>query len=156
MSLAIGGMHCATCAQTLHMALSKAPGISNVTVNFASEQAMVVIDPDSVTRDSLAAIVSSAGFSLINVSEPGVTAINDIPLQNKHSDIYKMITGFTAGFILMLFGMKLAALSPWLPAVIAIPVFLYTGLSIFSAACLVNHLSISIPLSALDICGVSP
>jgi Cu+-exporting ATPase len=133
-TLAIGGMHCATCAQTLRNALTKAKGISSATVNFASEQAVIVADSECVSKDNLAALVKSAGFSLLGYSEPGTSDMPEIPAQNQKPELYKMIVGFSAGCILMFFGMKLAGLSKWLLPAIAIPVFLYTGVSIFSAA----------------------
>src|SRR3989344_9570052 len=38
-TIAISGMHCATCAQTIEKALSKTKGVVKAGVNFASEKA---------------------------------------------------------------------------------------------------------------------
>jgi P-type Cu+ transporter len=134
LTLAIGGMHCATCAQTLQRALSKTGGITDARVNFASEQAVVIVDTEVVSQEKLAAIVRSSGFTLLGSSESGTPVILKNSTKNTPVELYKMVVGFTAGFILMFFGMNLEAVSKWLPAAIAIPVFLYTGAAIFSAA----------------------
>jgi Cu+-exporting ATPase len=62
--LPIEGMTCAACATRLEKALSRVPGISAATVNFALEQADVTVDPDQLTPADVAAAVGRAGFSV--------------------------------------------------------------------------------------------
>ena len=46
--IAISGMHCATCAQTIEKALSKTKGVIKASVNFASEKANVEYDKSKI------------------------------------------------------------------------------------------------------------
>jgi Cu+-exporting ATPase len=51
--LAVTGMTCASCSARVAKALKKAPGVTEATVNLASEQAEVRFDPALVTPDRL-------------------------------------------------------------------------------------------------------
>lgn len=61
--LAISGMHCSSCATIIQRELKKVPGVSDATVNFASEKANITHDHDSVHVDSLIAAVKKSGYS---------------------------------------------------------------------------------------------
>jgi Cu+-exporting ATPase len=63
--LAVTGMTCASCSARVAKALKKAPGVTDATVNLASEQAEVRFDPALVTPDRLVAAVESAGYGVI-------------------------------------------------------------------------------------------
>ncbi len=69
LTLHIGGMHCATCAQTVTNALEKVPGVRRAQVNFAAETAQVEIEP-GVEVSSLIEAVRAAGYE---ASEPEVS-----------------------------------------------------------------------------------
>ncbi len=60
-SLAIGGMTCASCAMRIEKKLNKLDGVT-ATVNYATEQAKVDA-PEGVSVDELIAAVESAGYS---------------------------------------------------------------------------------------------
>ncbi len=58
-------MHCATCAQTIEKALSKAEGVLKANVNFASEKANVEFDKNKIDEDSLKDVVKETGYRVI-------------------------------------------------------------------------------------------
>jgi len=60
-TLSLSGMHCASCARLIEMALKKVPGVKQASVNFAAEKAMVDFD-DSVKIDDLLNAVKGAGY----------------------------------------------------------------------------------------------
>jgi len=69
--LSITGMTCASCAGRVERALAKVPGVAAVTVNLASEQAMVA-GPAAV--DALVAAVETAGYGATPADDgPAVT-----------------------------------------------------------------------------------
>ena len=73
--LALLGMTCANCANTIQRRLNKVDGVLDASVNFASEKASVSYVPGVVDRSELIATVRKAGFdvvelSLIHISEP--------------------------------------------------------------------------------------
>ena len=43
--LSVSGMHCASCATILTKALNKVPGVTEATVNYSTERAVVSYDP---------------------------------------------------------------------------------------------------------------
>jgi P-type Cu+ transporter len=61
LTLAVGGMSCASCAARVEKRLNQVDGIV-ATVNFATEQATVDF-PDSVTADDLIAAVEETGYT---------------------------------------------------------------------------------------------
>jgi Cu+-exporting ATPase len=63
MDLQIGGMTCASCVMRVEKALKKVAGVTEATVNLATEQAQVKADA-TVTADALAAAVRQAGYEV--------------------------------------------------------------------------------------------
>jgi P-type Cu+ transporter len=61
LTLAVGGMSCASCAARIEKRLNQVDGVV-ATVNFATEQATVDF-PDSVTADELIAAVEETGYT---------------------------------------------------------------------------------------------
>jgi Cu+-exporting ATPase len=60
-TLAVGGMTCASCAARIEKRLNKIDGV-HATVNFATEQATIAFGGD-VTRDELVAAVQATGYT---------------------------------------------------------------------------------------------
>lgn len=63
--LSIAGMSCASCAQRIEKDLNKTDGIKKVSVNFASEKAMVEYDSTSITIDDIEKVIISSGYKVI-------------------------------------------------------------------------------------------
>jgi len=62
-TLDIGGMTCASCVRRVQRALTRLDGVTEATVNLATERARVTYDPDRVDIDALAAAVGRAGYT---------------------------------------------------------------------------------------------
>lgn len=60
----IQGMHCASCARTIELAVLKLFGVSSAQVNFAAETLLVEFDEDKVNSKDLAKAVSEVGYKL--------------------------------------------------------------------------------------------
>ncbi|MEX1020404.1 MAG: heavy metal translocating P-type ATPase [Litorilinea sp.] len=67
--LALLGMTCANCANTIQRRLNKVEGVLEAEVNYASERATVTYIPGAVTRDDLAAAVRKAGYDVVESGE---------------------------------------------------------------------------------------
>jgi len=65
LTLPITGMTCANCAFTVERSLKKADGVSDATVNFATEQATVVLDPALLKPADLVQRVQEAGYGVV-------------------------------------------------------------------------------------------
>ena len=61
--LAIGGMHCASCAQRVQRSLRDVPAVASAAVNLATERAYVTFDPVGTSTDDLCHAVLAGGYS---------------------------------------------------------------------------------------------
>ncbi len=61
-NLSLFGMHCASCAGLIEKSLKKVPGVSQASVNFAAEKALVTFDNKSTNTSALLAAVKGAGY----------------------------------------------------------------------------------------------
>src|SRR3989344_4865066 len=61
-TLAITGMHCASCAAIITRKLTKTPGVSEVNVNYAAAKANVLFDPGQVQVEGLIDAIRKAGY----------------------------------------------------------------------------------------------
>ena len=72
-SLAIGGMTCAACVRRVERTLADIPGVSEATVNLATERASVVFDPGQAVLDDLKRAVVDAGYEVLPEKSAQVT-----------------------------------------------------------------------------------
>lgn len=64
-TLAIKGMTCATCAQTIEEALLRLEGVHDATVNLATERARVIYDPRYVRITDIKKTIQEAGYEVL-------------------------------------------------------------------------------------------
>ncbi len=60
--LALGGMHCSSCANLISRGLRKVKGVKEANVNFAAEKARIVFDPRQTDEAALIEAVKKAGY----------------------------------------------------------------------------------------------
>jgi len=65
-TLNIEGMTCASCVARVEKAISKAQGIKNVSINLASEKAIITIDLEKYNFNEVKNLVENAGYELKN------------------------------------------------------------------------------------------
>ncbi len=63
-TIPIEGMFCASCVKRVERKLERVPGVSDVAVNLATEEARVSFDPTQVTEADLQGAIESAGYSV--------------------------------------------------------------------------------------------
>ena len=69
LELPITGMTCASCVARNERALRKLDGVDEANVNFATEKATVVFDPDVLTARDLVQTVENAGYGVVTRTE---------------------------------------------------------------------------------------
>ena len=67
--LRIGGMTCASCAQTIENALKKTEGIVEANVNLASEKAVVVYDVQEIDYEGIKEVIEGTGYEVLGREE---------------------------------------------------------------------------------------
>jgi Cu+-exporting ATPase len=63
--LRIGGMTCASCAQTIENALRKTKGVKEANVNLATEKATVTYNPNEIEYEEIRIVVEDAGYQVL-------------------------------------------------------------------------------------------
>ncbi len=105
--LPITGMTCANCAATVERVLRKTEGVTEASVNFATERATVHLDASTTGLDELAAAVERVGFGVVQAEE---SRLDDAEAQARHSELRRQSRMFWTGVLFAgpLFGLSMA------------------------------------------------
>ena len=60
----VNGMDCGSCAKTIEVGLQQIPGVSNVLVNFATEQLQLDYDPQQISEKTIYDRVKALGYTV--------------------------------------------------------------------------------------------
>jgi len=145
LDLAIIGMDCVNCAQSVERALRKVDGVVEANVNFASERASVRLTP-GVTRDALVGAVRKAGYDVVEAE--GLDELEDAEQAARDAEIRahlrNVILGalFTIPLFVMSMGRDFGLLGDWAHAswvnylfwALATPVQFYVGREFYTGA----------------------
>ncbi len=71
-TLKIGGMHCAACAQNVETAVEELDGVIKVSASYPLEQARLEFDPSKVDISRILRAISEAGYSAVEKPEKAV------------------------------------------------------------------------------------
>src|SRR4051812_12171664 len=66
--LAITGMTCANCVRTVERTLKRVPGVTEATVNLATNHAQVTYTPGVARRGDFKQAVEAAGYGIVEVA----------------------------------------------------------------------------------------
>lgn len=66
--LAIKGMRCASCASVIEKKVGKVEGVKSCSVNYGTEKAQIVYDPNLVSIDKMNFEISKLGYSMSDLS----------------------------------------------------------------------------------------
>ncbi len=138
----IGGMVCASCAQVIEISLADLDGVYEARVNLATETAQIVYNPALVTASDIRAAIEDAGYQYLGllgeVSEDAEARMREEDLRDK---FWRFTVGFAVSippFLIMLFRVPEMVALPvsinLIMLVITAPVFLYVSAPIFRAA----------------------
>jgi len=142
-TIPITGMSCANCAMTIERVLKKkVPGVTQASVNFATESALVEYRPSETNIEKIIAAIEKAGYGAIRPEE----AMEDAETAAREAEIRdqtrKFLVGviFTVPLFLLSMGRDFSLLGPWGHAawmnwfflVLATPVQFYTGYDFYT------------------------
>jgi P-type Cu+ transporter len=106
--LPITGMTCASCVRNVERAISKQPGILDVTVNLATENATVQYLPNVVRRGDLVKAVESAGYGVLDLSTAEVPEDAERAARQAEIDRQRRMVLIGAAFTIPLFLLSMA------------------------------------------------
>ena len=140
LELPITGMTCANCAANIERALNKkVKGVTQASVNFASERAAIDFIPDVASIDDIVAAIEKAGYGAIlpDESADGEDAEQIARQAEIRNQTRKLIVGVIFALPLFVWSMSRdfgligawshAAWVNWMFAALATPVQFYTG-----------------------------
>ncbi len=145
--LRLQGMSCAACAGNIERAIAVVPGVANVVVNFAVEQATIHYDPRKTDSALLQQVVSAAGYRATPLEdESPIDAQVDAETQQRQQEqqqlTVRVILGLGCSTLLvishtpMMLGHSTGWMppilhNPWLQLALTIPVMTWCGQSFF-------------------------
>ncbi len=101
-SLPVEGMTCASCVARVERALKKVPGVSQATVNLATERATVEFLPGQVAIADLRRAVDDAGYRLGELAAEAPDAEAEARAKEQRTLLAKLLFAGTIGALLML------------------------------------------------------
>ncbi len=92
----IGGMTCASCAQTIENALKKTEGIVEANVNLASEKAVVVYDVQEIDYEGIKEVIEGTGYTVLGREEGAAKYEKEIEEEQRkfHEAKMKMVVAW--------------------------------------------------------------
>jgi len=113
--LPITGMTCTNCAATVERALRKTEGVTEVSVNYASERATVHVDASTVGVEELGAVVERVGYGVVQADE---SDLDDAEAEARRAELGKQTRLFWSGVLFAgpLFALSMARDFSWLGA----------------------------------------
>ena len=79
-TLPITGMTCANCSATIERNLRKMPGVTDASVNYATEKATVAFDPGKTTESAMTSLIGDLGYGVaagkLEIPISGMTCAN--------------------------------------------------------------------------------
>ncbi len=140
-SFPIKGMHCASCVRVLERALKKVDGVTEATVNLATEKATVACDPEKVTDKNLSSAVANVGYTAMLAEEARTEDEEKKEKQKELTDLkHKVIASLVLGGLILwgsfpgLMNTAPAFLQNfWIQLLLATPVQFWAGLAFYRA-----------------------
>ncbi|MGE3539163.1 MAG: heavy metal translocating P-type ATPase [Candidatus Tectimicrobiota bacterium] len=126
-TIAIRGMHCASCVGTVERALRNVPGVVEAQVNLATEQASVAYIPQQVEPHTLRQAISAAGYQPLEPA-PEDTPPTSRPQEDaKEAEIRRLQRRLYLSVVLgvpVVLG-SMGGMLPWMPPWLQHPVLLF-------------------------------
>jgi len=153
--ISIEGMSCASCAQRAEKSITKLDGVESAAVNFATEKATVVYDPQKVELSAFIAAIEGAGYKAAEAGEAaqpykgrqhgaaaGRFAPKDSSAKEKETKILlcKFIVSAVLGVPLLYICM--APMVPWIP--MFVPAAIHPDISPLNFA--ITQILLTIPI----------
>lgn len=136
-TLAVKGMHCASCAVIIEKALKKTAGVTTANVNFSTEKATIEFNPDVVKEEKLVELTKGLGY----VAEVFTGKDTDREAKLREKEIkslrLKLIIGILLSAPALIISMFLMDMVPYEKFVVwflATPVQFYIGYQFYKGA----------------------
>lgn len=136
--IAVGGMHCASCAAKIEKSLTKLNGVVSAQVNLASETVLVTYINNNLSADEFRKNIRNSGYKYYGVIDSTKEDASElIRIREQKKRLYRIIAAFSVSIPLMVL-MYLPHISHHMvhriSLIVSLPVFVYVSWPIFNAA----------------------
>src|SRR5690554_1335923 len=101
-SIAVGGMHCASCAAKIEKSLTKLNGIVSAQVNLASETVLVTYIDNNLSADEFRKNIRNSGYKYYGVIDSTKEDASElIRIREQKKRLYRTIAAFSVSIPLM-------------------------------------------------------
>ncbi|MBD0334620.1 MAG: copper-translocating P-type ATPase [Cyanobacteria bacterium Co-bin13] len=144
------GMSCASCARSVEAAIRAVPGVSDCSVNFGAEQALVQYDTQQTNAKDIQNAVEEAGYAAFSLQDQEmVTGETDAEQTARLAELSRLkrrlIVGAVVTSILVIGGLPMMTglplpwipgwlHNPWLQLGLTIPIQFWSGESFYTGA----------------------
>ncbi len=105
-------MTCGSCAARVEKVLSRQPGVARAGVNFATQRAIVVADPELVSGDDLVAKVAKLGYGLVSVPASTSEHASDSESTLEAGWLRRLLVAWPLGLVVLVLSMAFMH-EPW-------------------------------------------
>ncbi|MDP8974971.1 MAG: heavy metal translocating P-type ATPase [Actinomycetota bacterium] len=105
-------MTCGSCAARVEKVLSRQPGVARAGVNFATQRAIVVTDPELVSGDDLVAKVAKLGYGLVSVPASTSEHASDSESTLEAGWLRRLLVAWPLGLVVLVLSMAFMH-EPW-------------------------------------------
>ena len=126
---AVSGMTCGSCAARVEKALSRHEGVERAGVNFATERATVVFDPDQVGVEDLVAAVGRIGYGLAPTESGDEAESIDAEVALQAMWLRRVLVAWPLGLAVLVLSLLFmhAPWARWSAFALAVPVQFWAG-----------------------------
>lgn len=96
-SISVGGMSCAACVARVERALGGIEGVEKAAVNFATEKAQVIYDPQKVDLEKFKTVIEDAGYQFRGLAR---AELRDREREDREKELALLKTKFIVSVIL--------------------------------------------------------
>ncbi|PLZ98436.1 copper-translocating P-type ATPase [Fischerella thermalis CCMEE 5268] len=145
-NLKLRGMSCASCAKTIEDTIRSVDGVTQCSVNFGAEQAIVIYDKRKTNPKAICDAVDAVGYSAMPMQDEDLFTTDDIEQQTRQAENQSLVRKVWVGGIIsvimvigslpMMTGLSIPLIpmwlhNSWLQLVLATPVLFWCGASFF-------------------------
>lgn len=140
--LSIKGMHCASCARRIEVAVSKMPGVASAAVNLATEDAAVQYDPVLQGPEDIAETIRKIGYeATVRTDDAPIPPADEDEVQARFREAKRRVllawalTGPVMVFMVIhMTGAVHVHSMDWIETLLAAPVLAIAGAATFRSA----------------------
>jgi Cu+-exporting ATPase len=120
-TIPIGDMTCAACAQRVEKAIKKLDGVTTVSVNFATEKASIEYNPETLKLSTIRQSIEKAGYKALQIEDKAAVDEHKLRKEKEIRTLWKKFL-LSATFGIPLLYLAMGSMIWWLP--FPIPSFL--------------------------------